>query len=147
MNHPHRVRTFPEQPDVLDLGDRQKELHSPYQCVWEQNGRSVRFVVPTGFVYNGASVPQALWSIYPPHALDRAAVFHDFIYRVAGKIPSGVHQYLDGEEWKDVGGYWTRPQADKFFYHQLTEDPKGPRRWRQWAAWASVRAFGGSRWG
>jgi hypothetical protein len=149
MFHPQELRIFPAQPDVLDLGNRQKELHSPYRYNWEQNGYKVRLTIPAGLIYNGASVPQFVWSIYPPHALDRAAVFHDFIYHNAGVMPPGVHQYYDGldEEWKDVGGVWTRNSADTLFFKHLQEDPGGPGWFRQQAAYRAVRIFGGSRWG
>ncbi len=149
MKHPQTLVVFPQQPDALDLGSRQKELHSPYRYKWTQNGRSVRLTVPAGFIYSGASVPQFVWSIYPPHALDRAAVFHDYIYRYGGKLPSGTHEYYDGldDEWKDVGGIWTRNATDTLFFKHLKEDPGGPGWFRQQAAYRVVRLFGGPRWG
>lgn len=120
MPHPVRPRTFPEQPDTLDLGHREKKLHSPYIYEWEQYGAQLRLVVPAGFTYNGASVPQIVWSIYTPHALDRAAVFHDFIYRMGGDLPAGSYQYRYDEEddWKDFPGdtHWSRRAADTLFF-------------------------------
>lgn len=155
MNHPVESKYFPQQPDVLDLGDRQKELHSPYIYQWTEDywGCSVelRFIVPAGFVYNGASVPQKVWSIYPPHSLDRAAVFHDFIYRTGGVLAPGTYQYRypGTVTWSDFpkSTKWSRSAADRLFREQLHKDPKGPEGWRVYAAWLAVRAFGGSRWG
>ena len=149
MHHPVETVTFPAQPDVLDLGHRQKELHSPYQVKWEQEGRLIRLKVPAGFVYNGASVPSFVWSFYPPHALDRAAVFHDFIYRDRGVMPSGAHQYFASEtgRWRDIEGVWSRSAADALFERHLAADPRGPGRIRRKLAVAAVRAFGGSYWG
>lgn len=149
MFHPQELVNFPDQPDALDLGDRQKRLHSPYRCTWEQNGRTVRLTVPADFVYNGASVPQIVWSIYPPHALDRAAVFHDFIYRHAGVMPPGTHQWLDADTgtWHTVPGAWSRGAADALFFRHLSQDPNGPGWLKRRLAYGAVRAFGRSRWG
>lgn len=155
LHHPVEIRTFPEQPDVLDLGHREKVLHSPYRTEWREESEwgpyYSRLTVPAGFAYNGASVPQFLWSIYPPHALDRAAVFHDFIYRTKGMLPDGAYQYkyLSMDRWENFPDdtKWERDVADKLFYHHLSQDPKGPNVFRRRAAWLAVRAFGGSRWG
>lgn len=147
MHHTPRVREFPEQPDVLDLGFRRKELHSPYRYMWFQDGRWVRLTVPIGFIYNGASVPSALWSLFPPHSLDKAAVFHDFLYRAKGIIPTGSHEYWDGEAWAGMTPVWTRSQADDLFGRMLKEDPRGPGAVRRSLAYRVVRLFGGGSWG
>lgn len=149
MHHPSKIVNFPSQPDVLDLGNRKKQLHSPYRFEWFQNGRRVRLTVPEGFVYNGASVPSFVWSIYPPHALDRASVFHDFIYRDNGFMPLGAHQYYDEstEKWVDITKVWTRSAADSLFKKHLAQDPKGPGWLRRNLAYSMVRSFGKSYWG
>lgn len=158
LDHPSEVRVFPEQPDVIDLGSREKLLHSPYRTEWRGEAEwgpfYARLTVPVGFVYNGASVPQFLWSIYPPHALDRAAVFHDFIYRTEGVLSLGAYQYryisdAQADWWENYpeDTEWTRSAADKLFHRHLSQDPKGPGAFRQRAAWFAVRTFGGSRWG
>lgn len=145
--HPVEVVDFPAQPDVLDLGNRQKKLHSPYRYTWEQDGQMVRLTVPAGFVYNGASVPSFLWSIYAPHALDRAAVFHDFIYRDNGILPFGAHQVQWNGSWTTITPIWTRSAADRLFEKHLAMDPQGPGWLRRKLARAMVRAFGGGYWG
>lgn len=147
MHHPQELVYFPSHPDVLDRGDRNKVLHSPYRCTWNQDGIDVRLTVPAGFVYNGASVPQVLWSIFPPHALDRAAVFHDFIYRGAGLLPAGSHEYLAGWGWSPMTVRWTRSAADALFFRHLSQDPRGPGWLRRRMAYGVVRAFGGGMWG
>lgn len=41
--------------------------------------------VPAGFITDLASIPQFLWNILPPIGkYDRAAVLHDFLYRMGG---------------------------------------------------------------
>ncbi len=145
--HPQETRVFPARPDVLDEGFRQKTLHSPYQYRWRQNGREVRLTAPAGLQYNGASVPRLVWSLYPPHALDKAAVFHDMIYHRGGVMRPGEHEYLDDEgQWVDVGGQWTRSAADGLFFRQLRADPDGPGWFGRRVAYRAVRLFGGGRW-
>lgn len=147
MHHEVKLVEFPEQPDVLDRGFRQKYLHSPYRCSWEQNGRQVRLTAPAGMLYNGASVPQIVWSLYPPHVLDRAAVFHDLIYHRGGVMRPGEHEYLDESGlWVDVPGVWTRNAADTFFFKQLNVDPNGPGWFKRQAAYRVVRIFGSGSW-
>jgi len=43
-----------------------------------------RFIVPLGFISDGASVPRWFWSIFPPFGKYlEAAVAHDYIYAEA----------------------------------------------------------------
>lgn len=40
------------------------------------------YIIPKGFLTDFASVPRALWPIFPPHGkYTRAAVFHDWLYQ------------------------------------------------------------------
>ncbi len=75
--------------------------------------------VPTGFVSDGASVPQALWSIYPPFGKYlEAAVIHDY-YCVLGnkgespidsvtaaKLFREVMQVCGVSKWRRTKMYW-----------------------------------------
>ena len=47
---------------------------------WHTHG----FTVPAGFITDGASVPQAFWSILPPYKrTKKAAVLHDYLTKIA----------------------------------------------------------------
>ncbi len=62
---------------------------------------------PAGFVTDYASIPRALWSLYPPDgAYTEAAVIHDWLY--------ASHVGPDGEPI-------TRSQADEVFDEALRE--------------------------
>jgi hypothetical protein len=86
------------------------------------------FIVPAGFVSDGASVPQFLWgTISPaidPRTLD-AAIAHDHLYR--------SHCYD-----------FTRGEADMLFYRLCRAHGLGF--WRSVKAYLGVRLFGGKYW-
>jgi hypothetical protein len=61
------------------------------------------YTVPAGFVTDGASVPRAIWWLYPPlgGAYDEAAAIHDYLYAHA--------EYFTGDDH----GHLSRGQADQ----------------------------------
>ncbi len=85
--------------------------------------------VPAGFVTDLASVPRALWWLYPPFGrYTRAAVIHDWLYREGriGRRPI------------------TRAEADEIF-RQAMLDGKVPA-YRARILWAAVRVGAGGTW-
>lgn len=79
-----------------------KQLIAP--LVYEaRNGRT--FVVPAGFYSDGASVPRALWTLYPPFGgtYEPAAWLHDYLYA-----------YAEAEFGTDHG-HVSRAEADGLF--------------------------------
>lgn len=90
--------------------------------------------VPSGFVFDGESIPLAFQWISPPFGdSKRGACVHDYLYRNAG--------YYDAD-----GGYHpvSRAQADAV-YHELIE-AKGLPAWRAGVRWAVLRAVGWKAW-
>lgn len=86
----------------------------------KETERPISVVVPEGFITDFASIPRALWSLYPPTGLYApAAVVHDYIYR---------------------NGLFSRGTADAIFLHAM-EDLK-VRRTARWTIYLAVRAFG-----
>jgi hypothetical protein len=73
----------------FDVDGRKVQLIEPYSFV-DPNGTT--WDVPAGYLTDGASVPSALWALYPPFtgAYRQAAVIHDY--------------YCDSEErsWQDT---------------------------------------------
>jgi hypothetical protein len=143
MTHPLELREFPDHPLQLDKGFRRMELLPPYRYAYEEGGKSYRITVPAGFEHDGASVPKVVWSLYRPHKLDRAAVFHDLIYKRGGALEPGEHQLLDGEDWVDVDRQWSRDEADLLFKRLLKLDPNGPGLVHRRLAYLGVRSAGG----
>ncbi len=77
--------------------------------------------VPKNFICDLASIPRALWSIFPKHGkYIRAAIIHDFLYRL-----------------KEID----RKLADKVFYEVMLLD-KVPK-WKAYSFYRFVRTFGG----
>lgn len=53
------------------------ELYADFKCVLDSNA----FIVKKGFVTDGANIPRAFWSIYPPNSPEylSAVVLHDYL--------------------------------------------------------------------
>lgn len=84
-----------------------------------------RYVVPTGFPTNIASVPRVLWGFIPPYGkYSKAAILHDFFYSSRGSV--------------------TREYADHKFYELLKECGVGPI--KSQLMYRFVRMFGKTSW-
>lgn len=82
--------------------------------------------VPAGFVTDFASVPRVFWRVLPPWGkYSRAAVVHDYLYRVH---PAGI----------------SRLDADRIFLSLMRQDGVG---WAtRTAMYRAVRIGGGGAW-
>ena len=81
--------------------------------------------VPAGYVTDLASVPRALWTVFPPHGrYAKAAIVHDYLYSNA----------IGSKRW-----------ADKVFLEAMgvLDVPK----WRKWVMYFAVRLFGRGNYG
>lgn len=102
----------------------------------KDRGQKTRYQIriPSGFEFDGASVPRAFWRLLPPVAGVhlRAALAHDVLY-------------VDKMCWKN-GDYAaiTKEEADWIFRQLMLEDGVTP--WLAKAAYSAVAAFGGSTW-
>jgi len=127
---------------------------------WSHRG----YIIPQGFVTDGASVPRILWNLMPPLGpLRYAAFFHDFGYQHGYLL---IEPMLDTEmsdedydfykNWKTLFTNWVpkhckepRSFFDDFFYKEAKK-----RNWRQgalaliglklggWVAWNRYRRRG-----
>lgn len=92
--------------------------------VYYDNRSKQVFVIPVGFISDGASIPQFLWSVmgHPFQAdVRKAAVLHDFLYR---------HQVV------------RRKVADQMFYDALCEEGLNENKAQMF--YAGVRVGGAS---
>ena len=88
------------------------------------HGRGGVIVVPKGFRTDFASVPRALWALFPPTGKhSRAAVVHDFLFATAP---------------------FPKAQCDAIFYEAMRASGVG--RTRAWVMWMAVALFGGPAW-
>ena len=83
------------------------------------------YLVPRGFITDGASVPRQLWSIMPPVGAkySKAAVIHDMLYATE---------------------MVTRAEADKIFLEAMKVLKVS--KWKRWSMYLAVRAAGWRVW-
>lgn len=89
-----------------------------------EEGSGEVIAIPRGFITDLASVPRALWWIYPPFGLHAAAaVVHDWLYRSAANRAGR-----------------TRRECDRIFLEAMRV--KRTPAFRARVMWAAVRTFG-----
>ena len=115
-------------PVVLEMLDHYKwrlveqfEYHTEHICdglpVREVDGSMyvVQIInVPRGYVTDLASVPRALWTIFPPHGrYAKAAIVHDYLYsnaigskRWADQVFFEAMGVLGVPQWRKCVMYW-----------------------------------------
>lgn len=115
---------FLTQLILSDDGDgAHMTLVSPLVYRSERLKRTI--AVDAGFITDFASVPRALWAVWPPHGgYDRAAIIHDYLYVVGG---------VD------------RGDADGVLNEAM--DVCGVGRFTRWVIYAAVRSGGWKPWG
>ena len=121
-------------PVVLEMLDHYKwRLVEPFEYYTEHicDGLPVREVdgsmfvvqiigVPRSYVTDLASVPRALWTVFPPHGrYAKAAIVHDYLYSNA----------IGSKRW-----------ADRVFFEAM--GILGVPKWRKWTMYWAVRLFG-----
>lgn len=120
-----RMAIFLEDPIYKDVpGGRSRQLINTVDVF----GLDWATTIPAGFIYDGASVPRILWSLYPPFgSYNRASLLHDWFYR---------------------SGECTRAQADWRFLEAMVFDEVPKRkRWPMyigcrigaWVSWNKYR--------
>ena len=97
---------------VEAIGGGRWRLLAP--LTYTRSGGTV-ITVPVGFVTDFASIPRALWWLYPPHGdtYGAGAVIHDFMYATQRwrDETEFSRQYADQtflEAMRDLGAWWLR---------------------------------------
>lgn len=112
--------TFKTPADLRFVGDYRFELLAPFEYHIGDFPSDRVIEVPAGYVTDFASVPRALWAVFPPHGpWAKAAIVHDYLYDYA------------------IG---TRARADLIFLEAM--QVLGVPRWRRYLMYWAVRAFG-----
>jgi hypothetical protein len=65
------------------------ELLKNYRFSFYLNGKKHIFIIPKGFIYDGATIPWYLWkylNILPIGKHNPATIIHDFIYETEGHL-------------------------------------------------------------
>ena len=122
------------RPAVLEYDvNRLWKLAEPFMVAVMLDGRNQLVMVPVGFVTDLASVPRALWDLFPPEGrYTEAAIVHDYLYSVQGRLPvPGSVQF-------------GRADADQVLLKGM--EACGEGRVARRTIWLAVRAFGGGHW-
>lgn len=130
------------------VGELAYTIDEPWSYCWRApDGYERRLKIPAGFIYDGASVPQLVWTIsgiIPDGLIRAAALVHDYLYVYRGNVPRGTYQKLVDGEWVDLQWGWTRRECDKMFCRIMRES--GVERGKRRMAYRAVRLFGGGAW-
>jgi hypothetical protein len=127
-------------PLILEYLDgrrwRLREPFSYYTGVTPEDPTSETIIVPEGFLTDFASIPRALWVAMPPTgAYGKAAVIHDYLYRLGGLVPHAVTP--DGTTYRR----FSRAECDQIFRDAMKV--LGVGRTLRTLMWMGVRAGGG----
>jgi hypothetical protein len=134
------------EPVFTVQGDNRYRLTEAYIVTYAYKGVGYRLIVPKGDETDGASVPQAAWSlgIIPVGLQMAAAVMHDELYRYQGALPQGQWQQFSKGEYINLHETWTREQCDQLFLRLLKV--AGVATWKRYAMFYAVRACGFVYW-
>ena len=92
------MNSFTSDLIVKSHDDTRWQLIEEFYFYFDEKDKKKGIIVTSGFITDFASVPRALWSIFPPTGrYTKAAVLHDFLYSNASKLT------------------FTRKQCDKMF--------------------------------
>ena len=132
------------QPDIRPIKESGEIyiLNEDYSYTVIRSGKVIRFTVPRGFQYDGASVPRWVWSVigFLPDGIHRpAALIHDYLYAHEGIVPG-----LDVGANKECTIYYDRMFADNCL-RSLMRDV-GIKSWHIKTVYWAVRTFGGTYW-
>ncbi len=119
------MSSFTNREELCPLPDgRRWEVLSPFTYEVGALGEGGELItVPAGFITDLASVPRALWIIFPPFGkYTGAATIHDYLYVMGGKIPGGARVY-------------TKAYADGIFREACLVEGVGKiKAWLMWKA-------------
>lgn len=108
------------------LGGDIRELRSPLR--FRSRAGDV-YTMPAGMIYDGASIPRAVWSLLPSRdACLEFGTLHDWLYRVGPSL--GVH---------------SRSMADSLGWEALVLQDIGDE-WQRDAIWDGLRLGAGEMW-
>lgn len=109
---------------VKSYDETRWQLTRDFQFYFDEGDKRLTIIVKEGFITDFASVPRALWSIFPPTGkYTKAAVLHDFLYYDASNLNL------------------TRKQCDRMFLKGM--EVLGVRKWVRNIIYRAVRIFGG----
>lgn len=130
---------------VSKRGERRRyELMEDWTC--DLLGRGFTFIIPAGFIFDGASIPRLFWNMLSPSGyLFLAGLLHDFIYKYRFAYVYSIIDSLDGGEPRTIKAWFTQKEADKKFEALADKICMGAKFFTA-VAYKSLRAFGFITW-
>lgn len=112
--------TEEQMPKLRPLPVRKRRERRRYRLLedWkcELLGKAFTFIIPKGFIFDGASIPRLFWNMLSPSGyLFLAGLLHDFIYKYAFAYIYSSLESLDGQESLIIKVWFNQKEADQKF--------------------------------
>ncbi len=130
---------------VRKRGERRRyELMEDWKC--DLLGRGFTFIIPAGFIFDGASIPRLFWNMLSPSGyLFLAGLLHDFIYKYKFAYIYSAVESLDGDERRIIKEWFDQKRADQKFETLADKICEGAHLFTK-AAYITLRGFGFVAW-
>lgn len=130
---------------VRKRGERRRyRLMEDWKC--EVLGRAFTFIIPKGFIFDGASIPRLFWNMLSPSGyLFIAGLLHDFLYKYAFAYVYSVIDSYDGGEPLLIQKWFNQKQSDGKFEELADKICVGAHFFTR-VAYVSLRGFGFMAW-
>jgi len=130
---------------VTKRGERRRyELMQDWKC--DLLGRGFTFIIPKGFIFDGASIPRIFWNMLSPSGyLFLAGLLHDFIYKYRFVYVYSAIESLDGGEPRIIKDWFNQEEADHRFEALANKICMGAHNFTK-AAYLTLRGFGFVAW-
>jgi hypothetical protein len=130
---------------VSKRGERRRyELLEDWIC--DFLGPDFTYIIPAGFIFDGASIPRLFWNMLSPSGyLFLAGLVHDFIYKYEFVFKFSMVESLDGKGRSVFKEYYSQKEADKKFEELADRINLGAHFFTK-TSYISLRAFGFMAW-
>jgi len=139
-----------EMPKVIPLPIKKRGQRREWLLIedWKCKilGADYTYIIPAGFVFDGASIPRAFWNILSPTGyLFLAGLVHDFVYKYGFLFAYSTLENFDGKEPRVYREYYDQKEADYKFETLAHKICLGAFIFTK-VALVSLRAFGWITW-
>jgi len=123
---------------------RRYELMEDWEC--DLLGRGFTFIIPKGFIFDGASIPRLFWNMLSPSGyLFLAGLFHDFPYKYGFVYIYSAVESFDGDNRRIIKCWLNQKESDYRFEAMADKICMGAKFFTA-VAYKSLRAFGFIAW-
>lgn len=123
---------------------RRYELMEDWKC--EILGRDFTFIIPKGFIFDGASIPRLFWNMLSPSGyLFIAGLLHDFLYKYRFVYIYSSIDSLDGKEPRLIKEWFDQKKSDEKFEELADKICVGAHFFTK-TAYITLRGFGFIAW-